>query len=295
MRTIIKYISVVLITFLLSYATFSTVPVIADSGWDASYSDSGSSDWGSSDWGSSDYGSSDYGSSDYGSSDYGSSSSSEETVAFILILIIFLVIIVGMILINEEKKKSHSPDSIVSKLFNIEEFTDYNTSKLQKQLFNTYKKIELAWAQNNIEPVRKFLTDELFNNYQMLIDTMLKLKQRNIMEDINLNRMNIINVSRENNIETVQVIMEVTCIDYVVQEVKGKEEHLKGYKTHKMIYDYEMTFVRNIKKVTKKCPNCGNKLNDAMSTKCEYCGGIIIHETDHFVLSKKEMIKQDKE
>ena len=300
MKTIIKYISVFFISLLLSYVVFSTIPVIADSGWDADYgdwggSDWGGSDWGGSDWGSSDWGSSDWGSSDWSSSDYGSSDSAEATAAFIVIFIIIITIIVAYILISEESKKENSPSTIVSRLFNKTEFIDFKTPKLEKELFNTYKKIELAWAQNDLEPVRKLLTDELFNNYQMLVDTMLKLKQRNIMEDIDLIRMNVIDVSRANNIETVQVVMEVTCIDYVVKDVDGKEEHLKGYKNRKMIYDYEMTFVRNIKKITKKCPNCGNKLNDAMSTKCEYCGGIVIHETDHFVLSKKEMIRQDKE
>ena len=124
---------------------------------------------------------------------------------------------------------------------------------------------------------------------------MLSLNQRNVMKDIVFNNMNVIDVTRSNNIEEMKVVMEVTCKDYVVETIDGIEEVIQGNEYYNMIYYYEMTFVRHIKKHIKKCPNCGNKLKGGLSIKCEYCGGVVILETDHFVLSKKEMLKQMEE
>ena len=50
---------------------------------------------------------------------------------------------------------------------------------------------------------------------------------------------------------------------------------------------YELVFVCN--KVTRDtCPNCGAKLKDTASQKCEYCGSIVNKVSKDWVLSKKE-------
>lgn len=293
MARVIKICSISLVTFLLLFSCFIAKPVIADSGWDADYG--GSSDWGSSssDWGSS---SSDW---DWGSDSDGYYVSSDvDAVLAIVIILIFTVAIIAVIVTTPRTASNKSSDitnKAIDLLFDLDEFSEYNTEELQLELFNVYKDIQIAWSKNDLEPVRDLLTDELFNTYKMQVDTMLKIKQRNVMKSFFMNKMNIIDITRNNNIEQMKVVMEVKCTDYVVQEINGKEQVIKGHDDRRMVYDYQMTFVRNIKKITKKCPNCGNKLNDAMSTKCEYCGGIVVHETDHFVLSKKEMLKQEME
>ena len=293
MKTTIKYLSFFVITFLLSFSCFFSKPVIADSGWDADYGGSSSSSWSSS---SSSSSSSSWGggssSSSWDSDGFGSGSP-EEIIFDIIIFIIIIVVFLVLRLISENFKEEISSSGPINELFSKDDFSSFNTEELQIELFDVYKDIQLAWAENNIKPVRKLLTDELFNNYKMQIDTMVSMNQRNVMKDIVFKRMNVIDVTRNNNIEQVKVVMEVTCKDYVVETIDGIEEVIKGDSYYDMIYDYEMTFVRNIKKKTKKCPNCGNKLDDAMSTQCEYCGGVIIHETDHFVLAKKEMLKQE--
>ena len=54
-----------------------------------------------------------------------------------------------------------------------------------------------------------------------------------------------------------------------------------------------MKFVANLSnKKVKQCPNCGAKLEDTASQKCEYCGSIIATVSDKWVLSKKESKRQ---
>ena len=69
-----------------------------------------------------------------------------------------------------------------------------------------------------------YITDELINTYKFQIDSMVTLNQRNAMEDIEFVRMVVSNHEIVNNIEKIEVIMEVTCKDYIVQMVDGKEK-----------------------------------------------------------------------
>ena len=176
--------------------------------------------------------------------------------------------------------------------FNENEFSKYNTKELQEKLYGIYKDIQVAWSKNNIEPVRNVLTDELFNTYQFQIDSMITTNQRNEMSDFNFVNMSIKSMSVVNNKEELKVYMEVTCKDYMVQMKDGNEKVVRGNSSVINDYLYEMTFVRNIVNTLKYCPNCGSELNNGMSARCNHCGGIIVHETDEYVLSKKQMIRQ---
>ena len=53
-----------------------------------------------------------------------------------------------------------------------------------------------------------------------------------------------------------------------------------------------MTFVSFKNNNCLKCPNCGSEISNLSTNKCEYCGSIIGHKTDKWLLSKKEIIEQ---
>ena len=172
------------------------------------------------------------------------------------------------------------------------DITELNTEEMQNELFGIYKDIQIAWSENKIEKVRKKLTDELINTYKFQIDSMVTLNQRNAMEDIEFVRMVVSNHEIVNNIEKIEVIMEVTCKDYIVQMVDGKEKVIRGTSSRTVDYIYRMTFVRNVKVSAKYCTNCGSKLEEAMSERCKYCNSILVHETTKYVLAKKEVLLQ---
>ena len=40
------------------------------------------------------------------------------------------------------------------------------------------------------------------------------------------------------------------------------------------------------------CADCGTKLDNAMSSICPSCNSVVVHDTDNWVLSKKQMLRQ---
>ena len=145
------------------------------------------------------------------------------TISILTYLLLFFAFIPYTIIIDSRRSKSKSYD-----YFTNNEYQSLNTKELQDELFNVYKDIQLAWAQNNIEPVRNILSDELFNTYQMQIDSMIQMNQRNEMKDIIFRKMVVTNNKVDNNFEELTVTMEVTCRDYMVQMKNGKEVTIRG-------------------------------------------------------------------
>ena len=208
-------------------------------------------------------------------------------------LLVFVLVPFIIIFAAFGKKKPYSyKESTFDYFATGEKYKDLNTYELQQKLFNVYKDIQLAWAKNNIEPVRNILSDELFNTYQMQIDSMIQTNQRNEMKDIVFKKMVVTNDKIDNNFEELTVFMEVTCRDYIVQMKNGKETVIRGKEKYINDYIYQMTFVRNIKIKTPTCPNCGANLDNAISSICPSCKSVVIHETDHWVLTKKKMLEQ---
>lgn len=173
----------------------------------------------------------------------------------------------------------------------LNQIPNLNIDNFYKETFNIYKEVQLAWMDNDIERVRSILSDEMFNTYRMQLETLRVKNQKNIMEDITLKNVYITNIIKENNKEIIDVIMNVTCKDYLIDITTKKV--LRGNKDKVWNYEYKLSYMRTIVfKNTDTCPNCGAPLNYGQSVKCEHCGTIINRETDNFVLIDKKMLKQ---
>ena len=157
------------------------------------------------------------------------------------------------------------------------------------QVFAIYKKIEVAWMDFDYESLRKYTTDELYNqNHSQLIALQVK-KQKNIMKDFELKSFEIVGMERIENTITLKVRMTVECFDYVVDK-EGKV--VRGTDRQKMVYDYEMTLVKGMDTKINKCPNCNAPLENVNSSVCPYCDSVIISNNYDWVLAKKQMINQ---
>ena len=278
--------------------------VKADSGFDSSWdSDSSSSydydyDYGSS-WGSSrdnDYSSS-Y-NNESGSSGSGQSSDPNK-VGFYIFIVVLVIVIIGFAIMSVEysnlspdNNSNDDNDDILSPMDIRAILGDkFDIDGFYKNAFQIYYDVQIAWMDNDIERVRSILSDEMFNTYKMQLETLKVKNQKNMMEDINLVNVYITNIRKENNKEVIDVIMNVTCRDYLIDI--NTSSVLRGNRNKVWHYEYKLSYMRTEKEnKIKYCPNCGAELNKGSSVKCSYCGAIINRETDKFILIDKKMLNQ---
>lgn len=286
-----KKITKISLLLIILCFSLSVLKVKADSGFDSSY-DSGSS------YSSGGYSSSyDYGSSyDYSSSSYDNDFDSDDAgfVIIVFTIIIIFWIVLAIIVVPSSKKKNNSYDiykgmskddvkKVLGESFDVDEFL--------RSAFKIYYDIQIAWMNRDIDSVRNILGDEIYNSYKMQLLPLIASDQVNVMEDIKLKNTEISTINIDNDKQIVNVFMEVTCHDYIIDNKTKKV--LRGSKKKVNYYLYKLSFERTISKdILTKCPKCGAPLGEGHSVKCEYCAAVITRPTDKFVLIDKKMLRQ---
>ena len=256
----------------------NTQRVKADSGFDTSY-DSGGSSWSSS-------------SSDWSSSDYSSSTSSSGGGGIISAIIFFIPFIVIMIVILSKAKSLNgipgiTPQSLPEDY--IKKFIpDFDYNKFVSDRFNDYVEIQNAWMNFDYDTLRNKLTDELYNQYAMQLDTMKIKNEQNIMNNYKLLRTYVTGIKEENGNIEITIQMVISLNDYIVKNGKV----IRGSKNRLVTNYYEMKFVCSKESSSKTCPNCHAPLNNNASQKCEFCGSIITKNGENWVMTKKQTKSQ---
>ena len=154
--------------------------------------------------------------------------------------------------------------------------------------FEDYKAVQIAWMDFDYDTLNDKLTNELYNQYEMQLETLKAKKQKNVMSGFNNKGMDITNLIEENDLITVIVSLNVVQKDYI--EENGK--CVRGDQYRDNIMNYRLTFVSRLDKDDKKCPNCGNPLEDISSQTCPSCRSLITLTPKKWVMSKKQVISQ---
>ena len=267
----------------------------ADSGWDVDYDTGGSSWSGGSDWGSS--WDSDY-SYSAGSGNYNGSGNYDGSGSFVIVIVILLIVaIVLYYLINETvmKPSKYIPPytySTIDEEYIKKYINDFNKQKFLDDAYQIYLDTQKAWSNFDTKSLRNLLTDELFNTYNMQLKALKAKKQKNIMSDFALEKIDTTAIDVSNNQITMKVVLKVSFYDYVVNI---SNDVVRGNKKHKVTVTYELTFVSTInKKETKNCPSCGAPINkNSASNICEYCNSTLVKNTYSWVLAKKQNKEQE--
>ena len=165
---------------------------------------------------------------------------------------------------------------------------NFDEQKFLNDRYNDYLIIQKAWSDFDYDTLRNKLTDELYNQYLMQLDTLKLKNQKNIISDFDYELLRILDANNENGQVTVKIKLVCNFYDYIEQNgviIRGKND-IKA-----KVY-YELTFVCNMENDLAKCPNCGAELNNNASKVCEYCRSLITVVSSNWVMSKKEVKNQ---
>ncbi len=206
----------------------------------------------------------------------------------ILAIIVFCVLIFFIIKFIKSKPIKNSVK--LNKLKDMSDIDiskvipDFNREEFISDRYNDFVTIQNAWMNFDYDTLRSMLTDELYNQYEMQLDTLKVKNEKNVMNGFELKDSMITNVVKNDDKVTVTTEFVIEFYDYITLN----EKVVRGNSNAKVNQHYEMTFVCNINKSNnKKCPNCGAPLDDSASKVCGYCGSVITSLSDKWVLSKK--------
>lgn len=166
--------------------------------------------------------------------------------------------------------------------------SDYTEEYIVNNAYKVYEALQYAWSNFDYEGMRKLISDELYNNYVVQLDTLKLKNQRNVMEDISLLGGQIVDYSLSDNTLSVTIKLRVSQKDYIVN---AKNKIVRGNdKVH--ICTYKLYLEKGMKKQLRNCPNCGAQVSNAASKTCPNCGADLIDVSNDFIIVKKQIVNQ---
>lgn len=200
-------------------------------------------------------------------------------LAIILISTAVLIFIIKYIWLSSKEKRKIN--KILSKS-NIDKKTFLN------QAFQMFCDVQVSWMDFDYNRLKVLLSDELYNTYTALLESLKSKKQKNIVGDFELIGIRLIDMNEDKNVYIAKVQLEVKSIDYI--ENIETNEMVKGKDKRKTKCVYMLTFIKRREDIEKNiCQKCGNPVNNNTGI-CDYCKSRFVNETYDWVLSNKQII-----
>ena len=270
------------------------------------YGGSGGSDWGggSSSWDSgSDWSSGSSGWDDDGNGFFffpvGSSSDSGDGGGFGNLL--FYVVLILILIMIFSRKAQHQPapnagtaagaqQTPGSKLMPMSEYAkldpNFSESDMREKLSNIYVQMQNGCTARNIESLRPYFTDALYQQFDRQIKSLIASHRINRVDRIAVLDVTLRGWFQEGGDDHLVAALKTRITDYIVDEETGKV--VSGSDTAEKFMTYEWDLSRPTGAVTelagevteRHCPNCGAPLSVNESAKCPYCDTVLTFK-DH--------------
>ena len=189
--------------------------------------------------------------------------------------------------------KTGNKGGISNVSYNEIDLTPYgiDPNSIHQEIYDIYVRIQEAWMNFTLEDVRDCLSDEMYNQYIVQLDTLKVKNQRNVMSDFVYLNCAVTCAYKLDNILVIEARLKVQCRDYIIDD--NTKQVLRGDKNKINTYDYHLVFEKGRGEVITNCPNCGGELDpNGQSITCPYCNSNIVRKSGNLVLRKKRMLKQ---
>lgn len=148
----------------------------------------------------------------------GSSSNDFEGVGILLSISIVGLILYGIILSYLLFIKTRKSSKVIELASQTDEL--WNLEQINKHTFDVFCKMQKAWETRNLGPVKSIITKELYDELDKKITVMRSENQKNILEEINVNKITLISSVdyKDNSKDAYTAQIDGEMIDYIIDD-----------------------------------------------------------------------------
>jgi len=241
------------------------------------------------------------GGSYHGSSGGGGSDVSPAAVIVIYIFVIILVIVIS----NATKKQNMSnnfPKLGPKPLDKVAGYTDFlknnpefNADEFYAKVKKAFTEVQIAWGKGDIQSVRRFISDGVYQRFNTQLKMMSILKQKDSISDIAIQEVFIDRSETDGAYDILHAGIRAVMSDQFVCATMPELNSPGGYEGFTEFWSFIRKRGKEKKDIyaTNNCPNCSAALPSDMgdSGKCRYCGAFVNSGEYDWVLA--EITQQD--
>ena len=161
-----------------------------------------------------------------------------------------------------------------------------NDLELKSKFSNIFIMLVLAIQTDDLDNVKHFLTDELYNKYKEMADGDRARGEMHCFDEANVKAINITKRTTEGEYEVVEVSLTSRYMNYYINLETGKTvrgiDYCREELSHTLVFKKRSDAVKG---AVVKCEGCGANLDVNFTGKCEYCGTIHSAEKYDYILT----------
>lgn len=190
---------------------------------------------------------------------------------------------------NNSHKKQNNNQPVITPEF-MAANPGFNKEEFKGKVKIAFMAIQDAWMQQNLSKVRNWISDGVYQRFNLQFEMMKQLGQKNLLSNISIQQITFIKTQVESTYSTLTVSVKFKLDDKFISEKMPKlNESYSGDEA----LEY-WTFVKKSGPINKdlyhdnSCPNCGNELNKdgGEVSKCPSCSTVTYLGDYDWVLSE---------
>lgn len=151
----------------------------------------------------------------------------------------------------------------------------FRTGPFLDRVRRAFLEIQLAWSEHDLPRVRAFLSDGVFQRFELQLGMMKAAGERNIMENVRVQRAAVVAVAATEQSQTIHVVLEASAVDYRIRSASGRE--VPGTRRDESFVEYWTFFrwtgaqTRDSGSLEGRCPQCSAPLEIVDVAQCPAC------------------------
>lgn len=225
--------------------------------------------------------------------------------------IIFFIIILAFVIAKSKKGGSSKtggvptvPPAQSASIADLVRQQDpfFTEAEMREKVSNLYSEMQRAWENQDWEPMRAHLTDDLYNQMWRQLQELVSRNQINRVERVAIISVALAGFYQDQQNDNLVIRLTTRITDYIIDRASGQV--VSGDPRKEKFMTYEWTMIRSLgvktpapgvegkTEVSRNCPHCGAPIDLNQSARCSYCGSIVTAPEFDWVLSNIRGISQ---
>ena len=170
----------------------------------------------------------------------------------------------------------------------IREDNTFSEAKFKAKVDNVYIKLYTGVMKQDLENIRHFLSDEVYEKYNSKIKQLQAANQIQVYDELNVSDTNIINIEELDDHFEITVRLLTKYLDYRI--AKDTKKFISGNRDvrEEKYVTLKFSKIKNAKALgnARRCTGCGANIDLNKNGVCEYCGSVYVLRDYDWVLDE---------
>ena len=173
----------------------------------------------------------------------------------------------------------------------------FSATALATRCAKAFPLIQEAWSNQSMLPVRHFVSDGIYERFQLQIKMQQQSYTRNVMSDVNVTSAKVVSIRSDSFFDTAHILFAASAVDYT--EDSRTHRHVAGSRqaeTFSEVWSFlRRPGVQTLEKpglLEGQCPNCGARITLSDAVKCDACDALVNSGEYDWVLAEITQVSE---